>query len=127
MNITKPRTKKLWPGNVNNNSPLARAIRFPEYFDAEKEAAFDKFATKEFRDSFVFEARNLESYLIKCALLHQKSVAAILLNSAHFMDYTNEKYYEVVDKELAKNTVKFYEKKYKWLSDMASVKPPKKG
>lgn len=125
LNVTRPKAKKLWPGK-NTNSPLAHASRFPDYFDAEKEEVFKKYATKEFRSEFINEARRMESYLAKCVLLHQKNIAAILLNSAHFMAYTNEKYYEVTDKKLAKNTVDFYEEKYKWLMKMSSVKTQKK-
>lgn len=121
LNVTRPKAKKLWPGK-NNNSPLVHAFNFPDYFDAEKDEVFEKYATKEFRSTFIEEARRMESYLAKCVLLHQKSIASILLNSAHFLTYTNEKYYEVADKKLAKNTVEFYEKKHKWLTKMSSVK-----
>lgn len=124
LNVTRPKAKKLWPSGQKNN-PLVHANRFPEHFDGDKELTLEKFTNKGFREAFIMEARRMEAYLAKCVLLHKRNIAAILLNSAHFMDYTNEKYYEVTDKKLAKNTVKFYEDKYKWLTKKSSVKAQK--
>lgn len=126
--IAKPKKQNIVP--QDHDHVLAVVSRLQEHFDHDRDAALANFSTEVFRRAFIVEARKLESSLIKCVLVYKRKVANITLNSARFMDYTNTEYYEVTDKEEAKNTVQFHEEKIKIIDEMAAVKkrkPKKKG
>jgi len=122
-NIAKPKKQNIVPHD--HNHVLAIIARLQEHFDHDRDAALENFATDMFRRAFTVEARRLESSLIKCVLVYKRKVANIALNSARFMDYTNTEYYEVTDKEEAKNTVQFHEEKVKVIDEMAAGKKKK--
>ena len=117
-NIAKDTAPKLWPKNSTSHV-LVLASRFADYFDSDKEGTINKYAKNiDFRRELVEGIRFLEATAIKCNILHQKQIASAVLNSARFMIYTNDNYFEVVDSKQAKNTIDFYEKKIKWLNKM---------
>lgn len=117
-NMAKKGAPKLWPKN-NAAMPLVVASRLNDYFESDKESSIIKFGKNlTFREEFIKEIRFLEAAAIKCYVVYQKLVASAVLNSARFMTYTNDKYFEVVDKKQAKNTIDFYDKKVKWLNKM---------
>ena len=110
---------KLWPKNGNTN-PLGIAIRFPEFFDSNKEETIDKFSKDQaFRLNLITHLRRLEAASIKCNVLYQKQVSSAILNSARFVSYTNKNYFKVVDQKQAENTIAFYEDRIKWLNKMS--------
>jgi len=98
--------------------PLIRAMRIPSLFNEDSNATLDSFGSDEYRRNFVTSARKLEAKLIKCICSYKKSVVASILNSSHFVVYTNQKYYKVVDEKLADDTVLFYKEKHKKLDEL---------
>ncbi len=123
-NIAKPKKQNILP--ADNNNTLVIMSRLQEYFDSDRDAALVNYSTDVFRRAFITEARKLESSLIKCVLVYKRKVANIALNSARFMDYTNKEYYEVTDKEEAKNTIKFHEEKIEIIDGVSLDKKKKK-
>lgn len=113
--IAKPK-KGLWPSDLHQN--LNIAMRLPDTFAQNEDEIIDVVAHKDWREAFVREARAKESALIKCALRYNETVVKAALNSAQFVEYTNEEYYEVSDKDLATATVKFYKDKAAIVKEM---------
>jgi hypothetical protein len=122
-NIAKPKKQNIVPQDQNHVVTIIN--RLQEHFDHDRDSALVNFTTDMFRRAFIIEARKLESSLIKCVLVYKRKVASIVLNSARFMDYTNTEYYEVTDKEEAKNTIQFHEEKIKVIDEMAANKKKK--
>jgi len=119
--MAKKGAPKLWPSSPS--SALNAASRFCEYFENNKTSTITEFAdNQDFRELFVNELRVLEAASVKCGIIYHKQVVSAILNSARFMVYTNDNYFEVVDKAKAKKTVLHYEKKSKWLESM-TLKP----
>ena len=119
-NVAKPKNKNLWP--QEKSDVLLIATRFPEYFEKEPEELTEKYAIKDWRSKFIHRARKMEASLIKCVLLYKKGVTEIALNSAQFLDYTNTEYYEVADREITKNTIKFFDERVKYVKDIITQK-----
>jgi hypothetical protein len=123
-NIAKPKKQNILP--ADNGNVLTIVNRLQEYFEDNKDAALENYTTDAFRRDFITSARKLESSFIKCVLVYKRKVANIALNSARFMNYTNEEYYEVTDSEEAKNTIKFHEEKINIIDGMSLGKKKKK-
>ena len=116
-NFVYPNKKANWGGEVICRE-WTNIGRVPEHFAESAEETARVYATKEFRRNFILAARALESKLTKCICSYKKSVIGSILNSSHFLDYTNKNYYEVVNKELVKDTVSFYKEKYKRIESL---------
>lgn len=114
--IAKPK-KGLWPQDTKD--PLARAYRLFDHFSNDEAHTIEMYADRlEWRELFIQRARKMESALIKCALRYKDSVVKMVLNSARFVKYTNEEYYQVAKKGATKKTVKFYKDKEKIVEEM---------
>ena len=118
--IARPKKSSIIP--QDNGHPLAIANRMPDYFDSNRDETLDKFSEEKFRKSFIKISRAAEASLIKCVLMYQKMTTAIALNSANFMKYTNDEYYEVTNKKEAENTITFYEDKLRIIEEMSTFK-----
>jgi hypothetical protein len=112
-----PAKRAIW-SNDTVPRQLVSAGRIPSLFNENPEQTKMHFGTAESRVDFVMAARQLESKLTKCICSYKKSALASVLNSSHFVVYTNENYYEVADKKLAENTVSFYKEKYKRVEEL---------
>jgi len=115
QNIANPK-KGLWPNDPHLN--LNIAIRLPDIFIQNEDEAIATLTNEVWREVFIGEARAKESALIKCALRYNETVVKASLNSAQFVEYTNEEYYEVSDKDLTTATVKFYKDKAAIVNEM---------
>ena len=115
QNIAKQK-KGLWPNDPQHN--LNMAIRLPDMFLQNEEGTTAALTAEAWRTQFVVQARAKESALIKCALRYKESVVKATLNSAQFLEYTNEEYYEVSDKDLTAKTIKFYKDKAQIIKEM---------
>jgi len=116
-NFAKKTAPSLWPSS--NKSSVAIAARFTEYFENNPEVTIQNYAESlNFRTDFIAELRMLESAGAKAGILYHKRVVSAILNSAKFMAYTNDKYFQVTDKEEAKATIIHYDKRLKWLDKM---------
>jgi hypothetical protein len=115
--IARKGSGRLWPSS--KKEPVVAAYSFNERFEIDEAATLANFTNGAFRTDFVRTMRVLEATLSKCETEYQRKVAAAALNSSKFMVYTNEKYFKVVDEDLAKKTVDFYSRKLKWLDSMS--------
>lgn len=115
QSIAKPK-KGLWPNDSHHN--LNIGMRLPDIYLQNDEATIAALNTEAWKDQFIVEARAKESALIKCALRYKEAVVKATLNSAQFLEYTNEEYYEVSDKDLTAKTVKFYKDKAQIIKEM---------
>lgn len=111
-NFVHPSKRANWSEKTVGDS-LMSGEKITAHWANDPAATVVRYASEEFRRDYIIAARRLESKLIKCIFSYKKSVIASILNSAHFLEFTNKNYYEVVDKKLAKNTVSFYKEKYK--------------
>lgn len=110
-NFVYPAKRAKWsPETVDQI--LVDARRFTQQFSDDSRATLATYGQEEFRRSLILAIRKLESKLVKCICSYKKGAIASILNSAHFVDYTNEEHYEVTDKDLAKSTVSFYQEKH---------------
>ena len=123
FNISYPRgiSNKLWP---RENNVLEEVFSLSHRFEENPEQFLRHYEEKDFRIAFISKAREVESILIKCSISHKSAVISAILNSAHFLKYTNEEYYKVEDEKLVKNTINFYEKQYKEVKSLI-IKPKK--
>ncbi len=115
-----------YPRGVGNNwtdGPLKDVHLLPQRFEENPKRYLREYGEKDFRIEFISKARELESVLIKCATSYKKSVIEAILNSAHFLEYTNKEYYKVADEVLIKNTIDFYKKNLDKIKSM--IKKPK--
>jgi hypothetical protein len=115
QHVAKPK-KGLWPNDPHQT--LNIGMRLPDIFLQNEEETIATLTNEAWRQQFIGEARAKESALIKCALRYNQSVVKTTLNSAQFVEYTNEEYYEVSDKDLATATVKFYKDKAAIVKEM---------
>ncbi len=110
-NFIYPAKKARWSDETIDRT-ITRATRIPSLFNEDSERTLDTFSTLEYRNAFVMAIRKLESKLVKCTSSYKKSVVASVLNSSHFVAYTNQNYYKIVDEKLVDSTVLFYKEKY---------------
>jgi len=102
----------------------------PEHFSGDPKSALRTFSTPKFRAEYIMAVRKLEARLVRCMCSYKKTVMAAVLNSSYFVEHTNKKHYEVVDKKLTKDTIAFYKTKYDELSKMVDnnrISTKKKG
>jgi len=119
--FAKKNAPSLWP--TSNKNPVVIASRFTEYFENDAPVTLEKFAgNMAYRTEFIDEIRRLESASAKAGILYHKRVVSAILNSARFMVYTNDKYFQVTDKNEANKTVTYYDERLKWLDKM-TMKP----
>jgi len=125
LNLSYPRgvSTRLWPDGQHSNI-LEDIYLLSQRFEESPKAFLKEYGAGGYRTAFISKARELESTLIKCAASYRKSVVDAILNSAHFLKYTNEEYYKVVDEKLVKNTIDFYEKSRDQIESM--IKKPSK-
>lgn len=112
-----PSKRAQWSGDTVDGA-LLEAKRLSKHFGDDPNATLAVYAREEYRHVLVSAIRKFESKFAKCVCSYKRGAIASILNSAHFLDYTNKEYYEVVDKDLAKNTVSFYQEKYKKINDL---------
>lgn len=115
--FVSPAKRAVW-SNDTVPRPIVTAGRIPSLFNNDPEETKAHFIPEERRMEFILAARKLESRLTKCICHYKKSTLASVLNSSHFVVYTNENYYKVADKKLAENTVSFYKEKYKHVEEL---------
>jgi hypothetical protein len=116
-NFVYPTKRANWTEEMVSRS-LMDADKILSNFTDSPAGALRLYSSGNFRHDFIVAARKLESKLTKCICSYKKSTVASILNSSYFIEYTNDNYYEVMDKRLAKNTVSFYKNKYKKISDL---------
>lgn len=123
FNMSYPRgiNNKLWP---RENNVLEEMFSLSHRFDDSPKEFLRRYGEKDFRIAFISKAREVESILTKCSISYKSAVMSAILNSAHFLKYTNEEYYKVEDEKLVKNTIGFYEKQYKKVKSL-TIKPRK--
>ncbi len=125
FNVCYPRgiNSKLWP---RENNVLEEIYSLSHRFEENPEEFLRRYGQKDFRVVFISKAREVESILTKCSISYKNSVVNAILNSAHFLKYTNEEYYKVEDEKLVKNTIDFYEKQYKKVKSLTIKPKPRK-
>lgn len=123
LEVSYPRGINQWP-NDDVDNPLRKAYLLTQRFEESPEAYLRDYGGVNFRTALISEARKLESVLIKCVTSYKKNVIDAILNSAHFLEYTNKEYYKVANEALIKSTINFYEKKHNQIKNM--IKKPNK-
>lgn len=116
-NFVYPAKRAKWSSETVDQI-LIDTKRIAQHFSDDPSATIAVYAREDFRRKLISSIRKLESKLMKCICSYKKGAIASILNSAHFIDYTNEEHYEITDKDLAKNTVSFYQEKHKKINDL---------
>ena len=112
---------KKWPEAKSH--PINVMKRMPDYFEEDPEHYMNNFASEEFRDNFLQEARKMSSSLVRMQIHLDMTRVDTEINAAEFLLFTNKgefipddaedkanEYKFMDDNTILKNTVSFHKK-----------------